>query len=322
MNQIPVKLLVFSLVVFFGVLHLVDYVRGENESGSGGAAKAALPASVQALPSSSDTVCNPDSLPVSGTVQVVSLSRMQRTDVPFAGLEIENRQIYPVVAYLTDPASDERVLGVFVWPGRTAQVSVPVGNYGLFFLKGASWCNEDVGFRDGSRAIVRGGVGIRAGETRALLLAAEGAGRPEGVYSLARAPQVAAPPSPPAVQGSGFVELAQRPDGHYYIDGYVNGAPIAFVVDTGATFTTLSREDAYRVGVEGCSSRTFYTANGVVEGCVGRAPKIQIGGFVLRDTDVAVLPSQAGAALLGMNILNNFRIEQQGGVMRISASGV
>lgn len=320
MNQIPVKQLVFSLVAVFGAVHLVDYVRGENESGSGGG-KAAVSASVQALPSSSDMVCNPDSLPVSGTVQVVSLSRMHRTDVPFSGLEIESRQAHPAVAYLTDPASDERVLGVFVWPGRTAQVSVPVGSYGLFFLKGASWCNEDVGFRDGSRAIVRGGVEIRAGETRVLLLTAEGSGRPEGVYSSARAPQVASPP-PPAVQGGGFVELAQRPDGHYYIDGYVNGAPIAFVVDTGATFTTLSREDAYRAGIEICTSRTFHTANGVVEGCVGRVPKIQIGGFVLRNTDVAVLPNQAGVALLGMNILNNFRIEQQGGVMRISASGV
>jgi clan AA aspartic protease (TIGR02281 family) len=246
---------------------------------------------------------------------------MRRTDVPFSGLEIENRQAAPVVVYLTDPASDERVLGVVVRPGRTAQASVPVGNYGLYFLKGASWCNEDVGFRDGSRAVVRGGVEIRAGETRVLMLAAAASGRPEGVYFSARTPQAVEPP-PPAVQGDGFVELAQRPDGHYYIDGYVNGAPIAFVVDTGATFTTLSREDAYRVGIEVCTSRTFHTANGVVEGCVGRAPKIQIGGFILRDTDVAVLPNQAGAALLGMNILNNFRIEQQGGVMRISASGV
>mgnify|MGYP000011631329 CR=1 FL=1 len=317
-KQSPVKLVVFSLMAVLGTVYLVNFVRGGNESGSG-APKAAVPAPVQPLPDG-DRVCDPGSLPASGSIQVIAPSRMQRTDVLFSGLEIENRQASPVVVYLTDPASSERVLGMVVWPGKTALASVPVGHYGLFFLKGKSWCNEEAGFRDGSRAVVRGGVEIQAGETRVLSLAGAGSDRPEGVYTSARAP-VDASPSPPAVQGDGFIELAQRLDGHYYADGYVNGAPIAFVVDTGATFTTLSREDAYRVGIETCSSRTFHTANGVVEGCVGRVPKIQIGGFVLRDTDVAVLPNQAGAALLGMNILNNFRVEQQGGVMRISAPG-
>lgn len=318
-KQSPVKLVVFSLMAVLGTVYLVNYVRGDNESGNQ-APKAAVSASAHPLPDG-DRVCDPGSLPASGSIQVITPSRMQRTDVLFSGLEIENQQDVPVVVYLTDPVSSERVLGIFVWPGKTAQASVPVGNYGLFFLRGESWCNEEAGFRDGSRAVVRGGVEIQAGETRVLSLAGAGSGMPEGVYTSARAPQAASPSPPAAVQGDGFIELAQRPDGHYYADGYVNGAPIAFVVDTGATLTTLSREAAYRAGIETCTPRIFRTANGEVEGCVGKAARMEFGEFVIHDVDVGILPNQAAAALLGMNILNNFRVEQQGGVMRISAPG-
>lgn len=314
----PVRLLVYSLMAVAGTVRLINYMRADNETGKD-AQEAAATAPSKAVPAG-DVVCNPDLLPASGSVQVIAPARMQRTDVVYSGLEIENKHPYPVVAYLTDAESNERVLGMSVWPGQTALASVPVGKYGLHFLKGESWCNEDVGFRDGSRATVREGVAIQTGETRVLLLAGAGSGRPEGVYSSSRSPQVAAPS--PAVQGDGFVELAQRQDGHYYADGYVNGAPIVFVVDTGATLTALSRNAAYRAGIEACEPRTFRTANGAIEGCVGRAPRIEIGGFTLHDIEVGVLPNQTVDALLGMNILRHFRVEQQGGVMRISEPGV
>lgn len=317
-KQSPFRLFVYSLVIVVGTVHLINYMRGDSETGKG-APEVAASALVQPVPSS-DLVCNPNSLPASGTVQVIAPARMQRSDVVYSGLEIENKHPYPVVAYLTDVESNERVLGMSVWPGQTALASVPVGKYGLHFLKGEVWCNEDVGFRDGSRATVREGVAVQTGETRVLLLAGAGSGRPEGVYSSSRSPQVAAPA--PAVQGDGFVELAQRPDGHYYADGYVNGAPIVFVVDTGATLTALSRNAAYRAGIEACEPRTFRTANGSIEGCVGRAPRIEISGFILHDIDVGVLPNQTVDALLGMNILRHFRVEQQGGVMRISEPGM
>jgi aspartyl protease family protein len=46
------------------------------------------------------------------------------------------------------------------------------------------------------------------------------------------------------------VEVPRHSDGHYYLTMEVNGTPIRFVVDTGATELVLSREDAERAGLE------------------------------------------------------------------------
>lgn len=246
---------------------------------------------------------------------------MRRTDVLFSGLEIENKHHYPVVAYLTDLGTGQRILGMSVQSGKTAQASVPVGRYGLFFLTGTSWCNDQIGFQDGSRVNIRGGMEIQSGGTKVLSLTPAGSTRPERFHISAnqRLPQVPKPVLPgPEVQGQGFVDLVQRPDGHYYAAGYVNGMPIVFMVDTGATLTSLSREMAHKSGIYSCAARTFNTANGPVQGCVAKAQKIQIGSFVLRDFEVAIMPNLPTDALLGMNVMSLFRLEQQSGVMRIS----
>lgn len=265
--------------------------------------------------------CNPTALPANGVVQLTDASRMRRTDVLFSGLEIENKHRYPVVAYLTDSGTGQRLLGISVQSGKTAQASVPVGNYGLFFLTGTTWCNDQIGFQDGSRVNIRGGVEIQSGGTHVLSLTPAGSTRPERFHISAnhRLPQDPRPALPkPEVQGPGYVDLVQRPDGHYYATGYVNGMPIVFMVDTGATLTSLSREMAHKSGIYSCDARTFNTANGPAQGCVAKVPKIQIGSFVLRDFEVAVMPNLPADALLGMNVMRLFRLEQQHGVMRIS----
>lgn len=266
--------------------------------------------------------CNPSALPPSGATQVADPSRMQRTDVLFSGLEIKNKHQYPVVAYLTDLGTGQRILGLSVPSGKTAQASVPVGNYGLFFFAGHSWCNDQIGFKNGQQVNVQGGVEIQSGGTSVLSLASVGSAGPERFHISAshRLPQAPKPIQPePDVRGAGFVDLVQRPDGHYYATGYVNGMPIVFMVDTGATLTSLSQEMAHKSGIFSCAARTFNTANGSVQGCVAKAPNIQIGNFVLRDFEVAVMPNLPTDALLGMNMLRMFRLEQQSGVMRISS---
>jgi len=265
--------------------------------------------------------CNPASLPANGAVQLANPSRMRRSDVLYSGLEIANQHRFPVVAYLTDPGTGERMLGLAVHAGQTAQASVPVGHYSLYFLAGSTWCNNEIGFQDGARVNIRGGVEVQAGSTSVLSLAASDTARPEGfrVAVERRQPQPPAAARPQSdVKGPGFVDLTQRPDGHYYAVGYVNGVPAVFMVDTGASLTTLSQEIAYKSGIDSCATRTFNTANGPAQGCVAKVSKIQIGGFVLRDFEVAVMPNLPTDALLGMNVMRMLRLEQQNGVMRLS----
>lgn len=265
--------------------------------------------------------CNPAALPANGSVQFSDSAQMRRSDVLISGLEITNHHQYPVVAYLTSANSGQRLLGLSVHAGQTAKASVPVGNYGLFFLAGSSWCNDEAGFQDGARVNINGGLEIQAGGTSVLSLTAAGTNRPEGFrISVERRlprPPVAAMPQPNAT-GPGFVDLTQRPDGHYYAAGYVNGMPAVFMVDTSASLTALSQEVAHKSGIGSCASATFHTANGPAQGCVAKVPKLQIGGFVLRDLEVAVMPNLPTDALLGMNVMRLFRLEQQNGVMRLS----
>lgn len=265
--------------------------------------------------------CNAASLPANGAIEFADPARMRRSDVMYSGLEITNQHRFPMVAYLTDPGTGKRMLGLSVHAGQSVQASIPVGNYGLYFLAGSTWCNNEIGFQDGTRVNIRGGVEVRAGNTSVLSLASSDSTRPEGfrITVERRQPQSPAAGRPQSdVNGPGFVDLTQRPDGHYYAVGYVNGVPAVFMVDTGASLTTLSQGIAYKSGIDSCASRTFNTANGPAQGCVTKVSKIQIGGFVLRDFEVAVMPNLPTDALLGMNVMRMLRLEQQNGVMRLS----
>ena len=115
------------------------------------------------------------------------------------------------------------------------------------------------------------------------------------------------------------IELPQAMDGHFYMVMEVNGAPIRFVVDTGATELVLSREDAGRAGVEMerlvFSGRAF-TANGMVETAPVTLASVVVGGVADTDVRAVVNGSEMRESLLGMSYLQRFsRVEISGGRM-------
>lgn len=126
--------------------------------------------------------------------------------------------------------------------------------------------------------------------------------------------------SPPIqVVGHDRVELARARDGHFHIDGAIQGVPVRFLIDTGASTVSISRELAGRIGL-GCDvASTFRTANGLVQGCTSRVTALDFGPFRVDSLAVAVLPNLAGEPLLGMNALRHVRMEQVGD--RLSLSG-
>ena len=116
---------------------------------------------------------------------------------------------------------------------------------------------------------------------------------------------------------TGRVAVPRAPNGHYYLTLDVNGAPIDFVIDTGASGIVLSSGDAEAAGLD--MSRLAYlgramTANGEVRTAPVRLDRIALGPFV--DTDVVAFVN-AGAleqSLLGMSYLQRWdRIEITGG---------
>ena len=115
---------------------------------------------------------------------------------------------------------------------------------------------------------------------------------------------------PVQVVGADHVELSRARDGHFHIDGAIQGQPVSFLIDTGASTVSVSSELARRLGLSCQIESTFSTANGMVEGCTGRASDLEFGPFRLEHVTVAILPNLASDALLGMNVLSRVRLEQ------------
>ncbi len=113
------------------------------------------------------------------------------------------------------------------------------------------------------------------------------------------------------------IEIPQAHDNHYYLTAAVNGKPVLFVVDTGATDIVLSRADARMVGIDPDAlvySGRAGTANGVVDTARTTVAEMAVGPLVDRDVAVWVNRGDMGTSLLGMAYLQRFeRIEISGG---------
>jgi clan AA aspartic protease (TIGR02281 family) len=105
----------------------------------------------------------------------------------------------------------------------------------------------------------------------------------------------------------------------YRTPGTVNGAPVTFVVDTGASGTVISQEVAAAAGIRSCSTVGYAgTANGVVPRCTATVDEITFGEFHVKHLVVAIMPNMPVDALLGMDVLGRLKIQQQDGTLSIT----
>ncbi len=114
--------------------------------------------------------------------------------------------------------------------------------------------------------------------------------------------------------------LAADPRGHFYAQGMVNGVPVRFVVDTGATLVSLPRQDAERLGIDYRSGQrgNSRTANGVVPVYLVKLDSVKVGGIELHNVDALV--HEGGGldqALLGMSFLNRLEMQRDGATMTL-----
>ena len=120
------------------------------------------------------------------------------------------------------------------------------------------------------------------------------------------APPEAPPPErEPSQAGNGYnsQELKRDADGHFYAEAQVNGARIRFMVDTGASFVALTRDDAQRAGIQlGSERSTAVGAGGPIEVVPVTIDRIAIG--TLEATDVrGAVADELGVSLLGQSFL-------------------
>ncbi|MFN2643759.1 MAG: TIGR02281 family clan AA aspartic protease [Burkholderiales bacterium] len=107
--------------------------------------------------------------------------------------------------------------------------------------------------------------------------------------------------------------------GHFFIDGAVNGAPMRFLVDTGASMVMLSSAHARRLGLryeEGPLVRV-QTANGPAGARFVILDRVRIGPIELNGVDGLVSDQAAPTALLGMSFLNRIEMRREGDSMTL-----
>ncbi len=127
---------------------------------------------------------------------------------------------------------------------------------------------------------------------------------PQDDGKAAAAPATAAVPQP---QQPTFNALTYHADkrGHVWLEAAVNGAPIRFLVDTGASFVALNLADAAAAGISrGSLSFTIKvnTANGQVRFAPVRLREVRIGQLAISDVE-GIVHENLGISLLGMSFL-------------------
>lgn len=123
---------------------------------------------------------------------------------------------------------------------------------------------------------------------------------------------------PESVHGAGYVEvrLLGNRAGHYVVDGRINGQPVTFMLDTGATQVAIPQALARRLGLPRGAPITLNTANGRSDGWRTRLSQLELGDIRLNDVSALVAPGMDGdEVLLGMSALKQLDFTQQGGTL-------
>jgi len=170
---------------------------------------------------------------------------------------------------------------------------------------------------DGQRKLVKvgqvgpGGVEVVSADSRGAVLRINGRTRR---FELSR--EYSEGFSAPSKQQ---ISIARGLGGHYWVAGSVDGHPMQFLVDTGATSLAINEQDAKRLGLDyRVKGRPMLanTANGTAKGWKLSVDRVKIGSLEVLGVDTVVMEGDAlGEALLGMSFLSQVRWREEQGVL-------
>ena len=104
------------------------------------------------------------------------------------------------------------------------------------------------------------------------------------------------------------IRIPMAIDGHFWVDARLNGEKVKFLIDSGATMTTVGRDTAAEVGMQVSPTRNqiVRTGNGYMRVATGRADRLEVGSIERDDLPVHVADDE-DLNVLGMNFLSSLQ---------------
>ena len=114
--------------------------------------------------------------------------------------------------------------------------------------------------------------------------------------------------------------LKRSRDGHYVFPGTINGQPVTFLLDTGATLVSVPAHMAGALNLKAGAYQQSITANGTVTTRTTRVEALAFGPFNLRNVPASLNPGMAeDKVLLGMSVLKHLEFTQRGDTLVLRA---
>ena len=117
------------------------------------------------------------------------------------------------------------------------------------------------------------------------------------------------------------ISIRRQDDGHYWLQLGVNGKPVRFMIDSGATTTAVNANTARETGIQVDSNGYpvfLNTANGSVAAQRGIIQSLKIGTHEIGQHNVVVSESFGDTNVLGMNFLDSMQSwKVEGNVMTL-----
>lgn len=120
-------------------------------------------------------------------------------------------------------------------------------------------------------------------------------------------------PDSRSTNGVTEVFLLRNNRGHYVASGTINGVPVDFLLDTGATDVAVTASIAREAGLNFGLQGKAMTANGLVDTWNTSIARLELGDITLTNVDASIMPDMGDdIILLGMSALRQVEFSQQG----------
>lgn len=117
-------------------------------------------------------------------------------------------------------------------------------------------------------------------------------------------------PTTVRVNDNGEMVINLSSEGHFFMDVKINGVPMRFMIDTGASDIVIDKIQAQKLGInmqDLVFNKRYQTANGQSFGASVILQEVQVGNVKFNNISASVNSAELGMPLLGMSFLRQFR---------------